>query len=145
MNHQPPSRAFGPTINRIADLMAHTNQYAFWGVTRFAEQAGVSPAAVSRVIHGQINPSFVMVARLTNALEDEFGFHIDPRELVAENGKFLTRFTCDLAGCRGCLPEAATDEFGDIKKAFEGVAAGQWITSRYPKGFMIPEGGAHAN
>lgn len=145
MNNPPPNQAFGPTINRIADLMAHTNQYAFWGVSRLAENAGVSSAAVSRIIHSKINPSFVMVARLTRALEKELGHRIDPRDLIAENGEFLTRFTCDLVGCRGCLPEAATDEFGDRKHAYEGVESGKWVTSRYPKGYTPQERGAHGH
>lgn len=123
--------------------MAHSTQFSFWGVSRLADVAGVSPAAVSRVIHGKINPSFIMVARITKALEDELGFRIDPRDLIAECGEFLTRFTCDLVGCRGCLPEAATDEFGDLKHAYEGVVSGQWVTSRHPKGFTPEEGGLY--
>jgi transcriptional regulator with XRE-family HTH domain len=135
MKHPPSPQAFGPTINRISDLMAHTTKYSFWGVSRLAEDAGVSSSAVSRLINGQMNPSFAMIARLTTALEQQFGKRIDPRDLVAENGVFLTRFACDLAGCSGCLPERAIDEFGDMKPTFVGIHKGQWVTSRYPKGY----------
>jgi transcriptional regulator with XRE-family HTH domain len=139
MKHPPP-QAFGPTVNRVSDVAAHTTRYAFKGVGRLARDAGISPSAVSRLVSGKMNPSFVLVARITEALEKELGYRIDPRDLVAERGRFLTRFTCDLvANCRGCIPEAATDEFGDTKKAFEGVRPGQWVTSRYPMGYEVTE------
>lgn len=77
-----------------------------------------------------------MVARITTALEAVFGYRIDPRDLVAELGRFLTPHTCDLAGCQGCLPENATDEFGDLKPSFAGVVPGRWVTSRYPRGYV---------
>lgn len=136
MKHQPPPQAFGPTINRVSDLMAHTNRYAFRGVTKLAADARVSASSVSRLINGKMNPSFVMVARITTALEAVLGYRIDPRDLVAELGRFLTPHTCDLAGCQGCLPENATDEFGDIKPAYQDVKPGRWVTSRYPKGYL---------
>lgn len=135
MKHPPPTQAFGPVVNRVSDLMIHTNRYAFHGVTRLALDAKVSPSSVSRLINGKMNPSFAMVARVTTALEKTLGYRIDPRDLVAELGRFLTPHTCDLAGCQGCLPENATDEFGDIKPAFNGVKPGCWVTSRYPKGY----------
>ena len=122
--------------------MAHSNQLAFKGVSRLARAAGVSPSAVSRLLSGKSNPSFLMVARLTTALEQAFGFAIDPRDLVAENGEFAHRFCCDLARCGGCLPENALDEFGDLKPAFAEVRPGQWVTSRHPKGLIQEKKGA---
>lgn len=142
-NH--PTQAFGPPINRVSDLMAHTRRYAFKGVRRLAQDARVSPSAVSRLINGKMNPSFLMVARITDALERELGRRIDPRDLVAESARYLTRHACDLAGCRGCLPEAATDEFGDVKQAFYGVRPGEWATSRHPRGYEPVEGGGDAD
>jgi len=144
MKHPPPQQAFGPTINRISDVMAHTNRYAFKGVSKLAADARVSASSVSRLINGKMNPSFAMVARITAALEACLGHRIDPRDLIAELGRFLTPHTCDLVGCQGCFPENATDEFGDVKSAFVGVEPGQWVTSRYPKGYHKPKkGGAH--
>lgn len=131
--HSP--QVFGPAINRIADVMAHNDRFAFKGVRRLASDAGVSPSSVSRLINGKINPSFVLVARITAALEKQLGFPVDPRDIVAENGTFLTDFVCDLTRCGGCLPETALDEFGSLKSAYKSVQPGQWITSRYPKGY----------
>lgn len=132
---QPPPQAFGPPVTRLGDVMAHTTRYAFKGVKRLAHDAGVSPSAVSRLMGGKTNPSFLMVARIVDALERELGFPIDPRDLVAEGGNFRTRHSCDLCLCRGCLPDAATDEFGDLKQAFYGIEPGKWVTSRHPRGY----------
>ena len=140
MQHPPPTQVFGPAVNRISDLMAHTNKFAFQGVQRLAIAAGVSPASISRILCGQQNPTYLMVARITAAMEVEFGRRIDPRDLVAESGQFLTRFACDLAGCRGCSPDAASDQFGYQSPAYDGVKKGEWVTSKYPKGFINQKG-----
>lgn len=135
-----PTQALGPAVNRVSDVMAHTTRYAFKGVARLARDSGVSPSAVSRLINGRMNPSFLMVARIATALEKELGCRIDPRELVAERGRFPTRHACDLVdGCRGCLPESATDEHGDLKRAFYGIEPGRWVTSRHPRGYEVTE------
>lgn len=134
-------QAFGPVINRVSDVMAHTTRYAFHGVAKLAEDAKVSPSAISRLINGKMNPSFAMVARITAAIEDAVGYRIDPRDLVAEMGGFLTSHTCDLVDCHGCLPENALDEFGDLKSTYVGVEPGKWVTSRYPKGYITAKKG----
>ncbi len=120
--------------------MVHTDRYAFKGVSRLASDARVSASSVSRLINGKINPSFLLVARIAKALEAQLGFPVDPRDLVSEYGEFLTRFACDLADCRGCLPENATDEFGDVKPTFTGVKPGNWVTSRHPQGYRTKKG-----
>lgn len=84
---------------------------------------------------GKVNPSFMLIARLTSAIERQVGFHIDPRDLISEYGEFLTPYMCDLAKCRGCLPEVAIDRFGIRDPKFEGIVPGQWVTSIYPRGF----------
>lgn len=140
MSNKPPTQALGPAINRIADVMAHTPFYQFKGTGRMAADARLDSSTVSRLIHGKINPSFILVARITAALEQRLGFKIDPRDLVSENGDFLTNYVCDLVACRGCLPENALDEFGDRKAAFINVQPGRWVTSRYPNGYKGQKG-----
>jgi transcriptional regulator with XRE-family HTH domain len=140
--HHTQPEVFGPAINRFADVLAHHDRFMFKGVSRLAREAGVSPSSVSRLINGKINPSFLMVARLTDALERAYGFPIDPRDLVAEGGAFIHRFCCELTGCDGCLPERARDEFGDLKPAFHGVKRGEWVTSRHPNGLTKEKGQA---
>lgn len=139
MQQPPPNQVrFGPAISRLADVMAHSNNYAFHGVTRLSKDARVSAASISRLINGKMNPSFIMVARITAAIEKDLGYQIDPRDVVAEAGKFLTRCACDLVACRGCYPDNAYDEFGDLKPAFAEIKPGTWVTSRYPKGYEAP-------
>lgn len=140
MSNKPPTQALGPAINRIVDVMAHTPFYQFKGTGRIAADARLDSSTVSRLIHGKINPSFILVARITAALEQRLGFKIDPRDLVSENGEFLTNYVCDLVACRGCLPENALDEFGDRKAAFINVQQGKWVTSRYPNGYKSQKG-----
>lgn len=142
MHKPPPKQAFGPTVNRLADVTAHIDRYAFKGVSRLARDARLSPSSVSRLINGKTNPSFALVARLTFAIERRLGFRIDPRDLVAEKGRFLTKYVCDLAGCRGCLPDNALDEFGDTKPAFKDIRPGQWESSRHPRGYKEEKGAA---
>jgi len=145
MQKHNPKQGFGPAINRISDLMDHTTRYSIDGVLRLAEDTGLSRKSLYRVLRSEVNPSFFMVARIATALERELKRPIDPRDLLAEHGEFLTRFACDLSGCRGCLPEVATDEFGDRKKAFAEIEAGAWVTSRFPLGYENRKGGAHGN
>jgi transcriptional regulator with XRE-family HTH domain len=140
MSNKPPTQPLGPAINRIADVMAHTPFYQFKGTGRIAADARLDSSTVSRLIHGKINPSFILVARITAALEQRLGFKIDPRDLVSENGEFLTNYVCDLVACRGCLPENALDEFGDRKAAFINIQQGKWVTSRYPGGYKSLKG-----
>jgi transcriptional regulator with XRE-family HTH domain len=135
MNNKPPLQVFGPAINRFGDVMAHTDRYAFSGISRLAMDARVSASSVSRLLSGKMNPSFLMVARLVDALERHLGYSIDPRDLIAESGRFRTLPACTLIGCKGCLPENAYDEFGSRKAAFADVKPGTWVTSRYPKGY----------
>jgi transcriptional regulator with XRE-family HTH domain len=141
MNHPPPTQVFGPAINRFGDAMVHLDRYAFKGVARLAKDARVSASSVSRLLNGKMNPSFLMVARLTTAIERQLGLRIDPRDLISESGQFLTRYVCDLVGCSGCIPERAFDEYGDLKPAFTGVQPGNWVTSKYPSGYQPEKGG----
>ena len=148
MKHPPSPQAFGPAISRIADVAAHTNRYAFRGVPRLAEDIGVDRTIVHRIFSGRLTPSQFVLNRITEAFERDLGYKLDPRDLLAEAGRFPTRYACDLIGsCRGCLPEIALDEFGDTKKVYEGIKPGQWVTSRYPRGYELTdnEGGTNAD
>jgi len=141
MKHPSPNVAYGPTINRIADVLIHMDRYAFHGVSRLAADARLDSSTVSRLLNSKRNPCFVTVARIASAIERHLDRRIDPRDLVAESGTFLTQHVCDLVGCAGCLPDNAWDEFGDLKPTFASVEPGKWISSRYPHGVRAEEGG----
>jgi len=59
-------------FNRIFAIMAHTTRYAFKGESRLASDAGVSKSAVCRLLSGKSSPSFVLVALLAQALQQQF-------------------------------------------------------------------------
>ena len=112
--------------NRILAIMAHTTRYAFKGESRLAVDAGVSKSAVSRLVTGQSSPSFVLVYRLTQALEKQLSKTIDPREMVSFDGTYPTPSVCELAGCKGCLPTEAYDENNKLTPQYQGVKPGEW-------------------
>ena len=118
--------------NRILALMAHTTRYAFQGETRLANDAGVSKSAVSRLLTGQSSPSFALVVALTKALEKRLGHPIDPRDLISLDGSYPTASACELAGCKGCLPDKFYDEHNRLKPEYKDVKLGQWAVSIPP-------------
>ncbi len=143
MNNPTPKQVFGPVISRLADAMIHVPYYACDGSPRLALDASVDRSTVTRLKRSALNPSFAMVARLTAAIEKRVGCRIDPRDLFAENGQFLTPHICDLfPTCNGCLPDAALNEFGELQPLFHGIGKGEWVTSQYPRGYEQEEGGA---
>ncbi len=132
-NHK---QVYGPAVSRLGDVIVHINRYQFKRVSRLAEDAGVEPSTISRLLRGQVNPSFFLVARITGALEKAVGYHIDPRDIISECGAFLTRHVCDLMHCSGCFPGAMQDEEGNTKPRFAAVKRGQWTSSEYPFGYQ---------
>ncbi len=118
--HPPPVR------NRIGAVMAHTRRYAFRGESRLADDAGISRAALNRLVRGTSSPSFVHVVALTQALERALGRSLDPREVISLDGSYPTASVCELCGCRGCLPAEAYDDENRLRPEFKDLKPGQW-------------------
>lgn len=112
--------------NRIRAAMVHCPRYAFRGVSRLADDAGISRSTVSRLVRGLTEPTFAIVSTVTAELEKASKRRIDPRELVTTNDCFPTRTVCNLMGCKGCLPDDAFDEEASIRQEFKGVKPGTW-------------------
>lgn len=87
---------------RIRLIMEHTARYAFDGVSRLAQDVGVSKSAISRILQGKRTPSFTLMIAITEALAIELNRPLDPRDLMTLSGKYLTPSVCDLCGCLGC-------------------------------------------
>lgn len=135
MTNQPlPSRGRPDAVdNRIVALMAHVPRYSFRGVSRLSRDAGVAKSAVSRLLRGKGQPSYLVVLRVGDALSRAMGRTVDLRELaVAAGCGFPTAYPCDLFGCR-CLPEWAFDASGALKKEFRGVPPGKWTLNGAPE------------
>lgn len=106
--------------------MTHTRRYAFRGESRLADDAGISRAALNRLVRGTSSPSFVHVVALTQALERALGRSLDPREVVSLDGSYPTASVCELCSCRGCLPAEAYDEENRLRPEFKDVKPGHW-------------------
>lgn len=119
-----------PLHNRLLAVMAHTSRYAFCGQARLAADAGVSRSTICRLIAGSTNPTFSLMLSITQALEQQLGNRLDPRELVSFDGMYPTPSVCDLCGCRGCLPEEAYTAEDTLHPAYNGLKPSQWAGSR---------------
>ena len=111
--------------NRIRAFMEHSTRYAFMGSMRLAKDCSVSEAAICRLLSGYGSPSYAMIARLTQAFEKEFKQAIDPRDVAAINGAFLTPTVCEVVGCKGCTPQAAWNDDDTLKPEYARKADSQ--------------------
>ena len=129
--HIPPGKSpvqnrIAPIQNRISDVLIHIPWYSIDGITRLAQDAGVSKSALCRLIAGQSSPSFSLVWKVTKALEKRLGKRLEPRDLLTLDGTYPTPSVCTLTGCTGCLPDAFYNEDGSIKREFAHVKSGEW-------------------
>ena len=75
-NHPPPK------INHLHDYLAQIEDYWFHGPqARFARDAGVSEATLSRLLRGATNPRYSDICRIVALLEKKLGRKIDPRDV----------------------------------------------------------------
>ena len=112
--------------NRLASIMFHAERYTFRGMTRLAEDAGITLSALCKVAKGDRQPTYLLVTRIVGALEGQLGLRIDPRDVFTEDETYPTTHPCAACGCRGCLPPWSSDDDGNTAEAFKGVKAGTW-------------------
>lgn len=110
--------------------MIHAPRYSFQGQARLACDAGVSRSTISRLLGGRINPSFRLAQAVTAALEKSLKRPLDPREVLSPDGTYPTPSGCELAGCRGCMPEEAYDKEGRLRPEYRDLRPGDWSLSR---------------
>jgi transcriptional regulator with XRE-family HTH domain len=123
--------------NRILAVMQHVPWYSFKRQSRLAQDAGVSESSVSRLLRGKVDPSFYLMTAVSKALEARLKQKLDPRELVSYDGKFPTPSVCELAGCKGCLPEEVYEMDDTLKPQFKDIKPGRW--SALPEIHLLPE------
>lgn len=71
-----------PKVNRLAHYLAELDEYWFRGPQRrFAKDAGVSEATLSRILRGVANPRYRDVCKIVALLEQKLGKRIDPRDI----------------------------------------------------------------
>lgn len=120
------------THNRVAMLMAHTTRYAFEPQARLARDIGVARSTISRIVSGQRSPTLPLALKIVTALEEALKVPLDMRDVFSPDGTYPTRSGCQVAGCRGCMPEAAYDRSGNLRPAYRDQRAGDWTLAPEP-------------
>ena len=126
MNALKQATEAGRLHNRIAAIMLHIRRYDSQSIARLAEDSGVSRSEVSRLLRGEVNPSYVIVERIHLCLEKHTGRRLNLREIVSGTGEYPTAYVCDLMKCKGCLPAYAFNEVGDRLPAYHDWKGGRW-------------------
>ena len=71
-----------PKVNRLPHYLAQLEDYWFHGPQRrFAKDAGISEATLSRILRGATNPRYCDICRIVALLEKKLGKKIDPRDI----------------------------------------------------------------
>lgn len=117
---------YNPVHNRIEAVMAHVDPYWSGGISRLARDVGVSKSAISRLVSGQANPSFVLVWKIARALEKRLGKPIDVCELVSLDGTYPTQSVCALCDCRGCQVSGTSVVVDEMDPKFAHLRHGKW-------------------
>lgn len=121
-----------PIYNRVAMLMAHTARYAFEPQARLAKDVGVARSTISRILSGKRNPTLPLALKIVTALEESLGVPLDSRDVFSPDGTYPTRSGCKVAGCKGCMPEAAYDRHGNLRPAYYTARPGDWTLEPAP-------------
>lgn len=71
-----------PKTNRLPVFLAQIQDYWFHGPqAKFAKDAGVSEATLSRIMRGATNPRYSDICKIVALLEKKLNRRIDPREV----------------------------------------------------------------
>ena len=125
-----------PVCSRLRAVLLHIPWYSIEGFARLACDVNVSRSTISRLTGGRQQPSFRLAQAIADAVSFRLGTAVSPRELFSDDGTFPTASTCDLCGCKGCLPPEAYDERSDrLKPAWKGAVPGDWC--RYPEAKLL--------
>jgi len=115
--------------NRLRQIVWHIPWYGFRTQARLAQDSGVSPSAISRIMRGKAQPTLPVAQRLTDALSRRLNLLIDLRDVFSPDGTYPTPSVCHLTRCPSCLPPTAYDETDNLRPEFQSSRAGQWGVS----------------
>lgn len=134
---EPATRRL-PVQNRVRVLLVHIPAFSIQGQARLAHDAGVARSTVSRLVNGQISPSYRLARAVTDALERKLGQPLDIRDVFTLDGTYPTPSGCALCGCQGCLPEDAWGEDDALKPEWRDARPGDWSLARPPRDAARP-------
>jgi transcriptional regulator with XRE-family HTH domain len=110
----------GPLENRVIEVASHISWFGFRTQARLSRDSGVSPAAISRLIRGQSQPTLALALRLTRALSKRAGQRLDVSDVFSLDGTYAIS-ACALMGCRACVtPQAYEQQQAYEKQGGEG-------------------------
>jgi transcriptional regulator with XRE-family HTH domain len=112
--------------NRIGAVIAHAEPYWSGGISRLAQDAGVSKSAICRLVNGRANPSFALVWKIARALETGLGKPLELSELVSLDGMYPTNSVCALCGCSGCQISGDSHAIDELDPRYAKVRDGEW-------------------
>lgn len=117
--------------NRVRPIMIHTSWYCIDGQHRLAKDCQVSPSTISRLLRGETDPSYLIAAAVTEALEKRLGNPLSMRDVFTTDGTYPTPCVCDLRSfCKGCFPPEAYDADDNMKPEYRDLRPGDWCRYR---------------
>ena len=127
--------------NRIKAFLVHVPYYGEDGQRRLAIDCGASHSSISRLVRGEISPTFHLAETVTLALEKRMGVPLDIREVFTTDGTYPTPCVCDVTpDCHGCFPPEAYDADDNMKPEYRDLKPGDWCRYRpmqTPKSRMV--------
>jgi transcriptional regulator with XRE-family HTH domain len=116
-------------LNRIRCFLIHIPRYSIEGKKRLAEDIGVSPSTISRLVRGETAPTYQLADAVTRALSKRMGVPLEIRDVFTTDGTYLTACVCDLSpNCNGCYPPEAYDDDDTMRPEFREMRPGAWCT-----------------
>lgn len=120
-----------PVANRLKAVLIHVPYFTIEGTARLALDCDVAASTISRLIRGKLSPSYSLVKSVTQALSERLGRSLDMRDLFTTDGTYPTVSTCELVGCKGCLPPWAWNELTDtLKPEWRHQQPGEWSKTK---------------
>jgi len=92
-----------PIRNRVEPVMSHCSYYLDKGVSRLAADTGFSRSTISRLLAGNLSPSFALACAVTKALRRRLGVKVELFDLFSVDGKYPKPSACDAVRCPGCF------------------------------------------
>ncbi|HVT12610.1 MAG TPA: hypothetical protein VHE55_10100 [Fimbriimonadaceae bacterium] len=113
--------------NRLAAVLMHLTRYSFRATFTLAEDTGLSQSCIGKLVAGRTSPRYSTAERIVKCLEAQLGRPLPASEVFSLDGRYPTRFVCQLMNCRpGCLPEAVHDADGTPVPEFDHIERGRW-------------------
>ena len=118
-------------FNRVRAVLLHIPHYTVAPKAQLALETGVSQNAMSRMVRGKLNPSYLTAELICRAINRRSSLKLPVEEIFSVDGYYPTPSACVLMGCKGCLPPEAWDERSDrLKPEWRHQKPGEWSKTK---------------